>query len=449
MRREQGNARSRRGRGKRPGFHEVTEQLTRLLSPEHVDALREQSGYNPRQRKATAWRLLLCSMEACLHGQTLGFASLRAYFVKRFGPIQPRAFQLRFKSAQAVDFFKRALDGLITEVLAPYAPELGGRFKAFTDVVLYDGTQQRVPYRGRTQGLKSPCKHTASSKWSIGYSLRHGAMMHAHADAGVSSDLKLVQAHAPLWQTGVLYVLDLGYFCKKFYQDALTHGAHLLMRLKLNDSVRNHLWVTALHTSDGGGKLHGPYHVGRYLKRARRLGRDHIDVQVDWGHRRGELSLRVCGIYHRHRWLLYLTTVPPHTMPCMDVVQTYRLRWLIEFLFREIKQQMDWGRCLTADKHALMALSYAALFTHTLVRSLRLDAALKHKLPLESLRPLAALHAIRPFATDLIHALVKRSIHTLNMLFKHLRHVIFTLAYQPKTSRSRPRVAASLGSVGV
>jgi len=40
------------------------------------------------------------------------------------------------------------------------------------------------------------------------------------------------------------------------------------------------------------------------------------------------------------------------------VIETYRLRWLIEFLFRELKQNADLGRSFTANSHAIEALTY-------------------------------------------------------------------------------------------
>jgi hypothetical protein len=57
-----------------------------------VDELREQTGYNPRQRLITAQRLMLVVVEAFLMEQTLGFTALRAIFVRRFGFIRPCPF---------------------------------------------------------------------------------------------------------------------------------------------------------------------------------------------------------------------------------------------------------------------------------------------------------------------------------------------------------------------
>jgi hypothetical protein len=67
----------------------VERQLQRAFTPEVVDKLRAETGYNPRQRVGTAFRLMLTVVEAFLVGQTLSFTSLRAIFVRRFGFVRP------------------------------------------------------------------------------------------------------------------------------------------------------------------------------------------------------------------------------------------------------------------------------------------------------------------------------------------------------------------------
>ena len=131
-----------------------------------------------------------------------------------------------------------------------------------------------------------------------------------------------------------------------------------------------------------------------------------------------------------------------------QVVQTYRLRWLIEFLFRQWKQESDFGRSFTADKNALQALTYGALLSYALVRTLRLAAAAHQDVPVETLRPLATLHAVRPYVSTLVDALSRpRSVRLQNLL-EDISATIIQLAHEPKPSRSRPRVALELGAVG-
>src|SRR5690606_37298593 len=84
--------RATRGQTTRPEVNEeaaaVAWELQRHLSPEVVDELREGTGHNPRQRVATAFRVMLTVVEAFLVGQTLSFATLRAIFVGRGWPME-------------------------------------------------------------------------------------------------------------------------------------------------------------------------------------------------------------------------------------------------------------------------------------------------------------------------------------------------------------------------
>lgn len=446
MRRSKGSKDSRRG-----SEQEATEALKRLagvFSPAVVDELRKQTGYNPRQRKATAYRLLLVCVEACLSGYTLGFATLRSFFAKRFGAIRARAFQLRFKSTQAVDFFRQALQRLVSEVLEDFVPPLRGSLAAFSDVLVYDGSGQRVPPRGRKQGLKATTEEAAGSKWVIGYSLRSGVAFEGRPDSATSSELGSWRQLVDSIRPGVLYLLDLGYFCRELFERMLEANAHLLMRLKACPGLRNKLRVIGGFEGNRPWEPRGEYSVQSYLKRARRFRIREFDLDVQWGMGRDALPLRVVGVYRNKQWLLYLTTVPRSMLSVEQVVAAYRLRWLIEFLFREWKQTFDWGRSATADRNALFALGYASLLAHALVRSLRITAALRHEVPMESIRPVACLHLARAFASELVSALLHPDPRVWDLVCHRFLRAVLHVAHEPRPSRSRPRIAAILGAAG-
>ena len=155
------------------------------------------------------------------------------------------------------------------------------------------------------------------------------------------------------------------------------------------------------------------------------------------------------GYAHKHnniRW--YLTTVPRSQLSAREVVEAYRLRWLIELLFRELKQTADIGRSMTADPHAIEALTYGAILAHVVIRSLRIRAALAGEVLLEQLRPLACLHVVRAYASDMISALQSASRELLDTLFVSITRDILHLAYEHKPSRSRRRIARELGAFG-
>ena len=107
----------------------VESALHGAFSSTVVDELRDQTGYNPRQRSITAQRLMLVIVEAFLLGQTLGFTALRAIFVRRFGFVRPCPFQKRFKQASAAAFF-RACSALYSSNSSAIARATDGRWRS-------------------------------------------------------------------------------------------------------------------------------------------------------------------------------------------------------------------------------------------------------------------------------------------------------------------------------
>jgi len=421
----------------------VERQLQRAFTPEVVDKLRAETGYNPRQRVGTALRLMLTVVEAFLLGQTLSFASLRAIFVRRFGFVRPCPFQKRFKQASAAAFFRAALEQLVASVAAAAGLELSGPLGRFADVRIYDGTCQRVPPRGR-DALPGCSNGKAGTKWVFGYSIKTGLLEHGLCDAETASETPLWHQLVPTFTSGVLYLFDLGFFERALFASAKAAGAHVLMRLKSTAKVK----VVAYMSENGFAPLPG-WSLSYFLSSVSRRRGTVFDLDVTWGKGKDMLSLRLVGYAHKAtaiRW--YLTTVPRSMLTAQQVIQSYRLRWLIELLFRELKQSADLGRAFTADPHAIKALTYGAMLAHVLVRSVRIQAALTNEIPLEQLRPLASLHAVRAFARELVDGLASSTRAEWRQLMVRVGDVLVELARERKPSRSRQRIALKLGAIG-
>ena len=421
----------------------VEDALQRVFTTAAVDELREQTGYNPRQRMITAQRLLLVVVEAFLVGQTLGFAALRAIFVRRFGFVQPCPFQNRFKQSSAANFFRAALERLVASVVSSAGLSLSGALAQFTDVRVYDGTGQRLPPRGR--GMRPGCtKGKAGAKWVVGYSLKSGLLEHAECGAETASETPLWHKLVPTFNKGALYLFDLGFFERALFASAEENGAHVLMRLKKTAKVR-----VIGHIVDRALAPIPRWSLGYYLSAVPRRRGTIFDLDVIWGKGKELIGLRLVGIAHSSRSIRwYLTTVPRSQLSARQVVEAYRLRWLVELLFRELKQAADIGRSFTADAHAVEAMTYGAMLAHVLVRSLRIQTALDQEIPLEQLRPLACLHVCRAFARDLVDALASASSSVWKRVVTAVCTAIGTIARELKPSRSRPRIALNLGAVG-
>lgn len=417
--------------------------MQRAFTPAVVDELRERTGYNPRQRVATAQRLLLTVVEAFLLGQTLSFASLRAIFVRRFGILRSCPFQKRFKQASAVAFFRAALERLVASVVEAAGLELRGPLGRFADVRVYDGTGQRVPPRGRG-ALPACTKGRAGAKWVTGYSIKTGLLEHASCGAETASETPLWKQLVPQFTRGVLYLFDLGFFERQLFADAQNAGAHVLMRMKTTAKVR----VVGIFKDGSVGALPN-WSLASFLGSVSRRRGTLFDLDVLWGRGKDMIALRLIGVAHTSRnirW--YFTTVPRATLSARQVVQAYRLRWLVELLFRELKQNADLGRSFTADPNAVQALTYGAMLAHVVVRSLRIQAALANEIPLEELRPLACLHVARAFAREVVDGLAAAARSTWTRVIGEVGMVLAVIARELKPSRSRQRIALKLGAVG-
>jgi Transposase DDE domain len=421
----------------------VERVLQRTFTPAVVDELRARTGYNPRQRVGTALRLMLTVVEGFLVGQTLSFVSLRAIFVRRFGFMRPCPFQKRFKQASAGPFFRAALEHLVASVATSAGLDLGGPLGQFDDVRIYDGTGQRVPPRGR-EALPACTKGKAGTKWVMGYSIKTGLLEHGLCGAETAAEIPLWRQLVPSFTRNVLYLLDLGFFERALFASAEAAGAHVLMRLKSTAKVR-----VLAHVSANGLAPFPGWSLGYYLEAVSRKRGTVFDLDVSWGKGNDMILLRLVGFAHKSsciRW--YLTTVPRSTLTAQQIILGYRLRWLIELLFRELKQSTDLGRSFTADRHAVEALTYGAMLAHVLVRSIRIQAALANEIPLEQLRPLACLHVMRAYARDVVDALASSSRAVWAATITAVGATLIGIARELKPSRSRQRIALKLGAIG-
>ena len=200
---------------------------------------------------------------------------------------------------------------------------------------------------------------------------------------------------------------------------------------------------------DAGSKKAPGWSLKHYLQRVSRRRGTVFDLDVIWGKGKQAIALRLVGVVHTSSTTrFYLTTVPRELLSSNDVIQAYRLRWLVELLFREIKQAADLRRAFTADKNAIEALTYGAMLAHVLVRSLRIQTALENEIPLEQLRPLACLHVARAFAREIVDALASATHDAWSRTVRIVSAALFALARELKPSRSRPRVALVLGAAG-
>lgn len=214
---------------------------------------------------------------------------------------------------------------------------LRGRLAHFADVLIPDGCGFKLAKA--LSGVYAGTGVPAQIKLHAVYSVAAGDCVSAKATAGSVHDS---DAFWPEWESGALYIWDLGYQGVDRFVDAALSGAHVLQRLKdtHNPQVLASYGPTgarrALDDGEGGPvRLEEALAIGLVHKRAVL----DLDVRLLDRHKR-VLVARVICVPFEGEDRYYLTTLPREIFTPHDVAELYRVRWEIELLFRGWKGAM-------------------------------------------------------------------------------------------------------------
>jgi len=205
------------------------------------------------------------------------------------------------------------------------------------------------------------------------------------------------------WVKDTLMLFDLGYFGYALFTRIDENGGFFISRLKANSNpvvvAQNRQWR-------GQSK---PV-VGKRLRDALDgLQREVLDVMVEvafarrWyrGYRRQDTrTFRVVGVYDdgTGEYHLFITNIPVDRLDGHEVAATYRLRWQIELLFKEMKSHYRLDQLPSRKRHVVEALLYAAILTliasHALLDALRRRLGAGRSIP--PLRWAAVFDAVAP-----------------------------------------------------
>jgi len=181
-----------------------------------------------------------------------------------------------------------------------------------------------------------------------------------------------------------LLLFDLGYFNHHLFARIDANGGFFLSRLKSNSNPvitdANRLWRGRSRRVMGS----------KLLQILPGLKRDTLDVmarfRVERRRYRGRCStdyveFRVVGVRDKatgdHH--LYVTNIPVERMSAQQLAETYRLRWQVELLFKELKTHYRLAQLPSRKADVVRILLYAAVVT--LLASRALLDALTRRLP--------------------------------------------------------------------
>jgi Transposase DDE domain len=303
-----------------------------------------------------------------------GFAEARTWYQRLGGKrLCPRPFQKRFLSPRAVALMENAFDSAVATWRAPAGRVRHVLSRHFSDIVLVDSTIVQL-----LDSLRRALKGTRTAKAALKISLAISAFgrlpLFARMAAGSVSDHKLFPDLA-LFPARVLWLFDRGFVAFErlrqiglhfqFYLCPMRHNGNPLV-LKAHSAPR---WVRRrLEKEPLGIRLQD---LLALLPKGQRLARP-WDLEVHliphWtADDRTPIAARLLVMQGPKRLRFYLTNLPPTWMP-KTLAELYRLRWQIELVFKELKQELGLTAMPSKNRYAVQVFAWSSLVALALSR---------------------------------------------------------------------------------
>lgn len=355
-------------------------QFRDLVGPDEIIEAGRRLGVIQRQRKVDLPKLVeatVLSMVGVPGAQTSAFLN---YLGLTGEKLAPSSFYDRFTEPYAdlmADVARRALEHVrkagANEALAR---DLGILLDEFDDVRVADSTSQTL--KRLAQG------------WAPATSKKRPAGVKFHAVISLKNDLPIADEITPqrthdnkafpeaTMEPGTLSLFDLGYIDVERFIDAINRDAHFLTRLKKSHDPE----IVRVYVGKGSRRKARGLRLSEALDREALLpnnGVVDLDVRLrvkTKGKGTKEAIARVVAVFDTETTELhwYITSVGRDLLDPFDVAETYRLRWVVELVFKQMKSGTGLDAILAWRPSAVRALIYAKVTALCLVRLLELAA---------------------------------------------------------------------------
>ena len=350
----------------------VEQSAVEMLDPERILALAEDMGISRRKRVHHAGlvidSLVLSALQRSTDTEGRWLDAQRIY--EALGGRRSGTTSFRNQVRKLCPVMHRLLRRRLTKLAGRAHDEgLRGRLEHFRDVLIADGCAFKIA--GALSGVYAGTGTDAELKLHAVYSVSAGGCISIERTAGSVHDSDGL--HPERWQSGALYLWDLGYNSYERVVEVVTAGAHMLQRLKVG---ANPIALASYGSTGARRDLHDEDGRPVHLDQACALGFVHqqrlldLDVRIDDG-RGASVVARVVCVPFGGEDRYYLTTLPRAIFTPHDIAEIYRVRWEIERFFR------GWRGALRLDevRHLANEESLDAAVTASL-----LAAALAHDL---------------------------------------------------------------------
>lgn len=281
-------------------------------------------------------------------------------------------------SAQLLELIESCLEGLLDGVRQRTSSYHGAVLREFEDVLAIDSTIVRL--HEMLRDVYPGCSDVvASAKLDIAMNIAEESPRRVKIAEGKQSDQAFWKRLGP-WVEDKLLLFDLGYFDFNFFRRIDNHARRFVSRLKSNTNPR----TVANHRCPRGNA------IGLEGKKLQdvlgRLHRARLDLTVEmevkkraYGGRRSTETRQFRLVGQRNdetrEYHLYVTTIGRDVLDVDDIAETYRLRWQIELLMKQLRSHARLGAVPNEKEHVAKLLIFASIMAllvyRTLIRELR------------------------------------------------------------------------------
>jgi hypothetical protein len=357
-----------------PRYDRLVPALKRLLPDETLGVLGRAVAFIRRLREIQAsvfvWSVVLSRFG---NGRP-AFEQARQWYRRLAGvEFWPRPFQMRFKSVAAVRLFERTFENAVQ----PWRAGTRSRHPLaarFPDVAVIDSTVLQVSDELRTV-FKGTRSAVASIKALLTVSIFGLVPLHAQIVPGNKHDMQMFPA-LETFRAGTLLLFDKGFVAYERLASIAAASLHFVCPMRLNGNAT----IVAIR--------HAPKRVRDALRRSpegirlrdvlpadKRVGKTwDLDVVLTSGNVKGRRPVQtrcrlviVPGPEHKQR--PYLTTLSASEWTPRALAETYRLRWQVELVFKELKQHLNLEALNSKDRYAVQVFAWASLIALALSRT--------------------------------------------------------------------------------
>ncbi len=340
-----------------------------------------------------------------------GFEQARQWYERLGGAsLWRRPFQIRFKGPSAVRLFHAAFEAVTRELRVQQQPRSRHPLaKLLPEIAIIDSTTARLSDSLRST-FKGTGRHKAGGKGAalVKVLLTISAFglvpLHAELAQGCRHDAKLFPP-LQLFVKGSLLLFDRGFFSHDLLARIQRAQLHFLCPMRRYCAPT----ITGIHSAPrrvraAFARSPSGLPLRDVLERKGRVSST-WDLDVVFAGRVRCRLVIVPGPDRVHR--AYVTTLDRATWPARSLPELYRLRWQVELVFKELKQDVNLEKIPTKDMHAAQVFIWASLIALAVSRTI--TAALfppTDRLGLAATaRPRLTTRALRPLARLLGHAL--------------------------------------------